>query len=128
VGVSWIGCPASVTSRRLRSMTRCRRCEDGLVGRLGRPAQDNPQPGHQLTHPKWLGQVIIRPGIQGSHLFRLLLAHREDNNGILGPLAQLAGHFEAIDVGQAQIENHQVRPVGNDAIQRLLAVAASKIT
>ena len=35
--------------------------------RLRRPAQEYPDPGHQLLHGKRLHQIIIRPGIQPPH-------------------------------------------------------------
>jgi hypothetical protein len=74
-------------------------------------AQDGADPQHQLPHAERLGQVVVRADLEADHPVDLLALggqheHR-DLAGLLGG-AQPAAHLGSGQVGQHEIEHHQV--------------------
>ena len=76
---------------------------------VGAP-QERLDAAHQLPQPERLGQVVVRTQLQADDLVHLLVARREHQHGRLGARrAQPAQHLEAIDAGQPDIQEDEVR-------------------
>ena len=77
------------------------------------------QPRQQHVETKRLCHVIVRPGFEA--LYRVAVAvgrgQHEDRHGDRGT-AQLAAQIAPIHVGQADIEQHRVKPFATDGIER----------
>ncbi len=71
--------------------------------------QRNPYPGQQLGDAKGLGEVVVRAGIERLDLVLLLDARRQHDDRHLAPCAHRTNEVRAVAVGQAEIEDHQVR-------------------
>ena len=99
------------------------------VPRLGpslRAAEQGPDARHQLARAERLGDVVVGPQLEADDAVRLLGAGREHDDGQragLGGAAQRAADLEAVDAGQHEIEDHQVRHARPDRLERLAAVA-----
>ena len=66
--------------------------------------------GEQLREVERLGQVVVGAGIEAQHDVDLLGPGGEHDHGRLGvPFAQPAADLDAVHVGQAQVEQHEVR-------------------
>jgi hypothetical protein len=88
------------------------------------PAQVRPHPGQQLGQPHRLGQVVVRAGFQAHHDVHLLGAGGEndqDRRGVAGP--QLPAYLNAVQVGQAQVQQHQIEVRFGGRVQRAPAGA-----
>ena len=89
------------------------------TGRFG-PAEKDA--GQQLGHAEGLDHIVVRPHIQGLDLFRLPVTGGDDDGGhLLGQVAELLQHLQPIHVGQPQVQEDQVRAVGEEQGQALLA-------
>ena len=65
----------------------------------------------QLLHGERLGQIVIRSHVEAEQLVALLDARRQHQDRDLlrvVVLPELAGDREAVDVGQVQVEDHEV--------------------
>lgn len=97
----------------------------GLDHRLGRlvllpaAAQGGAQPGGQLGDAEGLGDVVVGATVQRLHLLGLAGADREHDHRHRRQLADPAQHLLAVDVGQAEVEDHQVGPVLHHPLQPL---------
>ena len=81
----------------------------GPAGDRRRPAQDGADPRLELGHPERLGQVVIGTGLEGQDLVHLAIPGGQDEDRG-GPAARtLLDHDQAVPVGQAQVEQDQVR-------------------
>ena len=58
--------------------------------------------------PKGLAEVVVGAGVERRDLVALLAARREHDDRHRGPLAQPPHHLEAVHVGQAEVEDHDV--------------------
>ena len=95
------------------------------VGQAPAPgaAQHRPDPQGQLAGAEWLGDVIVGTGLEADHPIGLLAQRGQHHDGD-GPLrAQSPAHFQAVDAGQHQVQDDQVRRLGGDPAQSLVAVA-----
>ena len=100
----------------------------GLVAvHLGQAPDRDPQPGQQLLHGKGLGQIIIRPGIQGLDLVLVLAPGADHDDGHVGPASDLADHADPVHVRQSQIQKHHVRVVGGGGQDRLRPVGGAEV-
>ena len=86
-----------------------------------RPAHRGPEPGQQLVHAERLGDVVVGAGVEGGHLVGLGVAHRQHDDRHLGPAPQARDHLDAVDAGQAEVEDHHVGVVLGGEAERLLA-------
>jgi hypothetical protein len=69
-----------------------------------------PHAGQQLRQPERLDQVVVRAGVQAGDHVELLISrgeHQHRQVGVRG--ADAAADVEAVDVGQPQVEHHEVR-------------------
>ena len=87
--------------------------------RLQRMAQRYPNPGQQFGGAEGLGEIIVGPRIQRFDLIALFFARRNDNDRRIGPFAQAARHIQAIQVGQAQIQNDDIGMVQSHLVDAL---------
>ena len=76
---------------------------------IGNPPENHAQASHQLSDSERLGQIIVGTGIQGGNLIFFPVPHRYHNDRDLGPFAQAAGDLHAIQVGQPEIQDDQIR-------------------
>ena len=96
--------------------------EHRLPGWRGRTTQRRPHARQQLAHAKRFRDVVVGPGIQGCDLGPLLLLHRHDDDRYLRPFAQQPRHLDSIHVGQTQVEDDQIGPMGSGRRQGLLPI------
>ena len=64
--------------------------------------------GLELGHAEGLGHVVVGPAVEGGHLAVLAAAGRQDDDGHLAPLADPPAHRQAVEVGQAEVEDDDV--------------------
>ena len=70
------------------------------------------QPGEQLADPERLVDVVVGAEVESGDLLALAVPRREDDDRRLRPFADGADHFLAVEVGQAEVEQDQIRPPG----------------
>src|SRR5512133_823475 len=80
---------------------------DQLVG-WGSPADGGAQAGQQLVEPERLGDVVIGARIEGGDLVGFALADAQHDDRDPGPTPQALDHLEAVDAGEAQVEDDHV--------------------
>src|ERR1700730_10442497 len=106
-------------------------CEvDGEVGRRDdrclldrrRPAQRGPEAREQLVHAEGLGDVVVGAGVERGDLHGFGVAGGEHDDRHVAPPAQRSGDVDAVDVGQAEIEDNDVGMVTGRELQPLPAV------
>ena len=112
MGVRWISSSPTKTCRRAEIDPQALERKDRLA-RFARTSagvpQGHAQAGQQFADAERLGQIIVGPGVQGLDLLVFLAAGRKDHDRHLRPLADLPDHLHAVDVGQSQVEDHQIR-------------------
>ena len=78
-----------------------------------RPAQGGTDAGQQLRYAEGLDHIVVCPHIQRPNLFRLPVPGGDDNNGHLpGQAPELGQDLQAVYVGQSQVQQDQIRLVG----------------
>ena len=80
------------------------------LGQAG-PADQTAQPGRDLLHAERFGHVVVTAGADPGDAVLDRVARGEEQHAdrrIERP--QPAQHLEAVDVGQADVEHHRVRP------------------
>src|SRR6266540_4207934 len=87
------------------------------------PAELGPETGQDLLHPEWLGHVIVGPGVEGRDLVGLLVPDGKDDDRDVGEGPHPTDHLGAVEIGKAQIQEHQVRSVLGRCHHGLLAGA-----
>lgn len=89
----------------------------------GRAAQKRPQPRQQLLGVERLGQVVVGAGVEPGDLFAPGAARGQDQHRHGHALAPPAlQHRHAVDLGQAEIQDHRVVGFGLAQELGLLAV------
>ena len=109
VGVRSTAVPA--TSARIRGTSRTTSPARIVVGRPRRPlgpAQDRPDARDELARAERLGQVVVGAELEPEQLVELVVAGREHHDRDRRVAAQLAGDVEAVEAGQAEVEDDQV--------------------
>ena len=93
--------------------------DPGLV--LGRPGAPDrgPHAGEQLLHSERLGDVVVRSRVERLDLVGAVGSPGQHDDGRLGPAAQALDHLHAFQVGQAEVEDHQVGRVPGGHLERL---------
>jgi hypothetical protein len=87
-------------------------------------AVDAPQlrgdPGEQLAEPERLRDVVVGAGAEAQHDVHLLVARRQHHDRQRRRAApQPPADLDAVDVGEAQVEQHEVGPRRVDGDQRV---------
>ena len=127
VGVSSTAVPA--TSARIRGRSSVDVAGPDRLAGLGRPvgpAQDGADAGDELARAERLGQVVVGTELEPEQLVELVVARREHDDRDRRVAAQLAGDVEAVEPGQAEVEDDQVGPALADGRQRGRAVAGGE--
>jgi hypothetical protein len=70
--------------------------------------QQRAHPRHQFLHAERLGHVVVGAGIERGDFLAFVGAHGQHDHRHLRPLAQARQHLMAVEVGQAEVEDHQV--------------------
>ncbi len=79
------------------------------LGHLGHAPHDRLDPRDQLAQPERLDHVVVGPQLQADHAVHLLALGRDHDDRHARPGPQLARDGVPVDVGQAQVQQHQVR-------------------
>ena len=90
--------------------------DDGLSGM----AESGADPRFQLGHTEGFGHIIVGARVQGRHFAVLQSRGRKHDHRHLGPRADAADHFEAVEVGQPEVEHHHVGGAQGQAGQAFL--------
>jgi len=97
------------------------------VTRLVSKAQGGADPREQFADAERLVDVVVRPTVESRDLVGLAVAGGDHDHRDLAEAAQPGQHVLAIDVGQPEIEQHEVRRAPRDPPQRLGAVGRAII-
>ena len=76
---------------------------------LGHAPHDRVDPRDQLPQPERLDHVVVGAQLQADHAVHLLALGRDHDDRHARPGPQLARDGVAVDVGQPQVQQHQVR-------------------
>ena len=106
-GTPGTGIEAEATERHQR---RGRRLPDQLLGPL-HPAEQCRHPGHELTHPERLGQVVVGTHAQPDEHVGLVVTGGEHQHRHRALLLDAPAHLEPVEAGQHHVEDDQVRLV-----------------
>ena len=95
----------------------------GGLGRSIGPAEDCPDPCHELARAERLGEVVVGTELEAQQLVELVVARGEhdDRDGRVTP--KLAGDVEAVEPRQPEVEDDEIRAALADRRQRRRAVA-----
>ena len=75
----------------------------------GGVAQRHPEPGLELGHAERLRDEVVGPAVESLHLAVLVPVGGEDHDRHVRELPDAAADLEAVEVGQAQVEDDEVR-------------------
>src|SRR5918997_6104406 len=98
-----------------------------LVGALARrnrdPAHDRPYPRDEFPHGERLGDVVVGPQLQPHDPVYLVVLGRQHDDGYVALGADPAADLRAVELGEHDVEDDEVRLVGLEGLEGLLAVA-----
>ena len=119
VGVSRSGTPASCRGPlgQVDHQVAVRQALVGLVAH-GAPAQ-RPQPRGELGEPERLLQEVVRAAVERADLALLVGVAGQDQDRHVEPAAQPADDLDAVDVGQPEVEDHEVGRLGRGQVDGL---------
>src|SRR5215831_15598326 len=93
------------------------------AGLRAAPAEQGTDPGQKLGQPERLGHVVVGARVEPDHRVHLVRPRGEDQDGDGLPFrAQTPAYFQAVQLGQSDVEHDQVEPAGHGRIQRARAV------
>ena len=79
-----------------------------LVAGWGGASQRGAHAGEELVHAERLGDVVVGSRVERVDLVGLFATDGEHDDRNLGPAAQAADDFDAVNVGQSDVEQHDV--------------------
>src|SRR5262245_26342768 len=88
--------------------------ENRLTGSLiggSQVAQSDSNTGHQFTDTEGFGEIVIGARIESGDFVLLLAASGDHNDRDCRPVPDSPGDLYAVNIGQAKVENDQVRLV-----------------
>ena len=93
-------------------------------GAARRPApHQRAHPGEQLLALERLDEIVVGAGVESLDTIVEIGPGREDQDRDVVVLAQSAKHLDAVELGQPEVEDHQVRHELGRRNERLVAVA-----
>ena len=111
-----------------RVQAQLARLIDGIrlrAGLLVHVPQGDADARQQLAGGEGLGQIVVRAEIEHRHLFLVLIARGDDDDRHLRPRPQAADDLRAVEVGQTQIQQHQVDGLRGQKAQGFLRCGRS---
>jgi hypothetical protein len=91
-----------------------------VLGGTG-PPDRGPHPGQEFFDAERLGDVVIGAGVERFYLVHTVGASGQHDDRRLGPAAQALDHLYPVQVGQAEVEDHQVGRIPAGHLERLRA-------
>lgn len=91
----------------------------GAPVRLGgglAPTGDGTNSGHQLAEAEGLDHVVVGAQLEAHHAVDLVAPRRQEDDGHVGQGPHPPAHLVAVDVGQADVEQHDVGNGGGDGL------------
>ena len=98
-----------------------RRTSDRRAGLL-RPAQDGLDARDELARAERLGEVVVGAQLEPQELVQLVVARGEHHDGQRRGARGLAGHVEAVELRQPEVEHHEVGVPPVDGLDRRATV------
>src|SRR5918997_2823205 len=98
-----------------------------LVGALargdGRPAHYGSHAGDELAHGERLGDVVVGPELEPDDPVYLVVLGGEHDDGHVALRPDAPAHLGAVELGEHDVQDDEVRLVALESLQGLLAVA-----
>ncbi len=121
--------PSSRTWRRARSISSVVDLDDRGSRRSGRHAAEyRAHAGQQLLDVERLGDVVVGAGVERGDLVVLAVARGEDDDRYVAERAHPAQGLDAVEIGKAEVEQHDIRTAVGDEDEPLLARSRHSIT
>ena len=89
---------------------------------IAQPPLGGAESGQKLIHGKGLGQIVVRPGVQGGYLIVVLASGADDNHGGIGPGTDFENHVHSVHVRKPQVQQDDVRPLGSSGQDTLFSL------
>ncbi len=86
--------------------------DDRLLLVVAAAAGHGSEAGEELVHAERLGHVVVGAGVEGLDLVEAVGAAGEHEDGYVGPAAEAGDDLGAVHVGQAEVEDDDVRWAG----------------
>ena len=93
-----------------------------VLALLAAAAQHRPNAGDDLLGLKGLDHIVVGPQLQAQHLVEHLALGGEHDDGAGGLFPDLPAHLPAVQAGQHDVQQQQVRAEGVEHFQGRLAV------
>src|SRR5262245_44618258 len=105
--------------------------DDPAAGGVGEvavgPTEECLDPAHQLAEAVRLRQVVVGAQLEADHLVDLVVAGGQDEDRRLrAGGTEPAEHLEAVDPGQPDVENHEIRGLVRREVEALFAAAGDR--
>ena len=100
--------------------------EPVLTLRRGRATEHGPHPGLELVDGEGLEDVVVGPGVQGTDDGRVVVTGRHDDDRGVPHRAQHRQDGVAVEVGQAEVEQHQLGPVVHRVLESVEAAVGAR--
>jgi hypothetical protein len=100
-----------------RSIRRCRRPW------LLQPLQDHLDAGHQFARAEGLGHIVVAADLQAQDAVHLRIVRGQEQDRHVGRLADLPAHAEAVQFGEAHVEDNEIGVAFAEGADGRLAVA-----
>ena len=88
-----------------------------VADRAGRPAEGDAEAGVELVDAERLGDVVVGAALERLDLLALLVAAGQDHDRRRGVAPDPPDDVEAVDVGQAEVEQHEVGSLALPALR-----------
>ncbi|BCB88405.1 hypothetical protein Psuf_057180 [Phytohabitans suffuscus] len=89
----------------------------GLAGVAGAAAQHRAHPGVELGRRERLDHVVVGARVEAADDLGLVVAGGGDDDGHRADAAQHPQQLQAVEVGQAEVEHHEVGPLLERGLQ-----------
>ena len=93
---------------------------------LGHPAEHGADAREELLDVERLGHVVVGAGVERGDLVGLAVARGQHHDRNVAERAHPAQHLDAVDVGEPEVEQHDVGPAVGDQHDRILAARRTR--